>query len=231
MEAERPASHAESESADTSPALRNARPADARAVATVLAEAFPALYRGTFGMREPSATVDLLHSLYEHGHLSLDDTRVCVDRDAVVAVMILHTGRPIGRGGAGAYWRLVRQRFGLLRAPRIFFGGITANLMLNRRIPSAPDLVYIEALAVAQSHRGQGIGSRLLSDAEAWARDRGRSRLALHVLANNEGARRLYDRAGFHPWDDDDSRPTWRSNLPPSAWTAILMKKGLVPYK
>lgn len=203
-------------------AIRDAEPEDAGGVAAVLAQAFPSLYRSTFGTRDLPTIVSLLQLLYEYGHLSLEDTRLCVVDGEVAGVMILHTGRPIGRGSAARLWRLLRERFGPWRAPRMFFGGVTANLMLNGRIPTAPDLVYIEALAVAVPHRGRGIGSYLLADAEAWARDRGRSRLALHVLASNTGARRLYDRTGFHPWHDQEPPPRWQSS-----WTAILMVREL----
>ena len=231
MEAEWHIVQPNSETPSTDLTVRNAQPSDAGAVAAVLAQAFPSLYRGTFGSREPPGIVSLLHSLYEYGHLSLADTRVCVAEERVVAVMILHTGLPIGRGSVVGLWRLLYKRFGLLWAPRVYCGAIMANLMLNRRIPRAPDLVYIEALAVEESHRSRGIGSLLLADAEAWARSRGRSRLALHVLANNAGARRLYKRAGFHPWHSQGPRSRWqslgRASLPPSSWSAILMTRRL----
>jgi ribosomal protein S18 acetylase RimI-like enzyme len=227
VEAERHASQFDREKPDAAPTLRNAQLADAPAIATVLAHAFPSLYQSTFGIRELQGIVSLLQLLYEYGHLSLDDTRVCEIDGTVVAVMILHTGQPVGRGPAARFWRLLRERFGLLQAPRLFFGGVTANLMLNKRIPNAPELVYIEALAVAEPFRGHGIGSQLLADAEAWARARGRTRLALHVLVNNSGARRLYERTGFRLWREREPESPWQSALPPSPWSAILLTREL----
>lgn len=209
--------------------VRNAILSDAEPIAGILAEAFPSLYRSTFGPRKTSEIILLLQALYDARHLSLDDTRVCELDGSVVGVMILHTGMPIGRGSAGSYWSLLNARFGPLRAPRMFFGGIMANLMLDRRVPRAPDLVYIEALAVAERHRGKGIGSRLLADAEQWTRAAGRSRLALHVLASNTGARRLYHRVGFRPRHERAAAPHWQTSLMSSAWTAILMYRSLAP--
>lgn len=227
MEAECHASQFDRETPTEAPTLRNAQLSDAPGVAAVLTQAFPSLYQSTFGIRENAAIESLLHILYEYGHLSLDDTRVCESGGKVVAVMILHTGDSVGRGSPARYWRLLREQFGLLRAPRLFLGGVTANVMLSRRIPQAPDLVYIEALAVAESHRGQGIGTQLLAEAEAFARSRGRSRLALHVLVGNAGARRLYERAGFRQWREREPENPWQSALPPSAWSALLMKRDL----
>lgn len=52
-------------------------------------------------------------------------------------------------------------------------------------------------IAVVPSHRGCGIGSRLLEAGLGWARGRGLQRVELKVHAENEGARRLYERFGF----------------------------------
>lgn len=64
--------------------------------------------------------------------------------------------------------------------------------LLSRR-PSA----HLEALAIARSAEGQGVGRALLADAEQQAMKRGAKSLTLHVFAANRRARRLYDAAGF----------------------------------
>lgn len=52
-------------------------------------------------------------------------------------------------------------------------------------------------IAVVPSHRGCGIGSRLLEAGLLWARERGLKRVELKVHEENVGARRLYERLGF----------------------------------
>lgn len=52
-------------------------------------------------------------------------------------------------------------------------------------------------LSVRASHRGRGIGTRLLEAAEAFGRERGIRRLELEVFAKNENAVRLYERRGY----------------------------------
>jgi ribosomal protein S18 acetylase RimI-like enzyme len=59
----------------------------------------------------------------------------------------------------------------------------------------------IESLAVLPSHRGQGIGTRLLEALENELATIGIRDLILGVLAGNEDAIRLYRRRGY--------RPTW----------------------
>ena len=56
---------------------------------------------------------------------------------------------------------------------------------------------YLNIIAVAESAAGQGIGRRLMSAAENWARDRGYPSLLLDVFASNETARSFYEKADF----------------------------------
>ncbi len=62
---------------------------------------------------------------------------------------------------------------------------------------SGDQRAYIERLAVAASAEGTGVGGELLDWAAEWARSQGYATVALDVFANNERARRFYDRNGF----------------------------------
>jgi ribosomal protein S18 acetylase RimI-like enzyme len=56
---------------------------------------------------------------------------------------------------------------------------------------------YVADLVVASGHRGAGIGTRLLAEAERLTRARRLNRLAIGVLLGNDGAARAYERFGF----------------------------------
>jgi len=56
---------------------------------------------------------------------------------------------------------------------------------------------YVHALAAYPEHRGRGIGSALLAEAEKLAASAGVPGLSLIVTDTNAGARRLYERSGF----------------------------------
>ena len=58
-------------------------------------------------------------------------------------------------------------------------------------------LVNIHDVFVVASRRGRGIAEAMLRLVEAIARERGACKLTLEVLSGNEGAKRLYARAGF----------------------------------
>ncbi|MGB9837387.1 GNAT family N-acetyltransferase [Methanothermobacter sp.] len=57
--------------------------------------------------------------------------------------------------------------------------------------------LYIASLAVAPEARGQGVGFRLLQEAQMIAEDRGLDRLTLDVSPTNTPALNLYSRFGF----------------------------------
>jgi ribosomal protein S18 acetylase RimI-like enzyme len=64
-------------------------------------------------------------------------------------------------------------------------------------IEASKHVLHISGLAVDPGCRRRGVGKALLDAAAAEARARGARRLTLRVLAPNEPARRLYERAGY----------------------------------
>lgn len=61
----------------------------------------------------------------------------------------------------------------------------------------APDHWYINVVSVFPEFRGQGLGTRLLQEAETLGRPEGPAGMAIIVSAENRGAIRLYERVGF----------------------------------
>lgn len=58
----------------------------------------------------------------------------------------------------------------------------------------------LETLAVAEEARGEGIGTLLIETCRERLRAAGVSHWAVGVVEANEGATRLYERAGFRPY-------------------------------
>jgi ribosomal protein S18 acetylase RimI-like enzyme len=61
----------------------------------------------------------------------------------------------------------------------------------------ARDELYIDGVAVAAQARGQGVGTKLLDEVMAIARESGKRHIRLHVVDTNPRAQALYQRLGF----------------------------------
>jgi len=144
--------------------------------------------------------------------------------------------RRAGRDEGGFSWRngwLVEK------------GGVVAGGLIGTRLPEIPVVIgpdfpaafvllqelenlvcgawYINILAVYPGFRGQGIGAALLAKAGALAAETGAEGLALIVMAENEGAVRLYARQGFtEAARRQVSAPGW----PHDGAAAVLMVTG-----
>ena len=74
---------------------------------------------------------------------------------------------------------------------------------------------YVDALAVAEDARRQGVARALLADAEAIARAKGATGVSLDTGLENAAARRLYEASGYraarHPPRARASAPRARS--------------------
>ena len=80
-------------------------------------------------------------------------------------------------------------------------------------------VVHVNAIAVAPSQRGKGIGQRLIQEAERSAKQRGAKRLSLHTAQANVAALSLFLRCGFSitqrsPSGYSRSQPTCRLEKP-----------------
>lgn len=69
-------------------------------------------------------------------------------------------------------------------------------MILGHKPP--PGDLYLDGLAVAESHQGRGIGTALITAFEARARENGFDTVSLEVIDANHRARNLYARLGYH---------------------------------
>jgi RimJ/RimL family protein N-acetyltransferase len=129
------------------------------------------------------------------------------------AASLVDLGRAVGRESGGWLittddWRSAADERRYLKALRryehaaVFVaetsdGRIVGRLSLARDQHPASAHVADLGLMVAASHRRRGIGRALLDEAVLWARDRGITKLELHVFPHNEPAIQLYEQFGF----------------------------------
>jgi ribosomal protein S18 acetylase RimI-like enzyme len=134
--------------------------------------------------------------------------RLLFDRDAGdlargFARLAMIDGRPAGMLACIPGDQLVKARLKaalVLRKAGVFEAAGTArrsSLAGQTLAKIAPDDFYLSRIAVAEPHRGQGIGKDLLLHYEAEGRRLGARRLVLEVSPRHPEAIRLYERAGF----------------------------------
>ena len=71
----------------------------------------------------------------------------------------------------------------------------------------------VHNIYVQVGHRGEGIGSELLSAAEAALVERGVDRLSLQAMAANDAAREFYRRHGYEPHRIEYEKPAGSDSL------------------
>ena len=80
--------------------------------------------------------------------------------------------------------------------------GELIGLAWGRIDASAPDVAALYQMWVAPTHRGRGVGRKLLEAVIAWATAQNAAFLELGVTCGDSPARRLYERAGFKPFGE-----------------------------
>lgn len=68
------------------------------------------------------------------------------------------------------------------------------------------EYIYLDDLSVTKQYRNNGIGTKLISIAENYAKEIGVSTICFHVEKSNEAAFRLYNRIGYSVHEDQGSR-------------------------
>ena len=166
------------------PSLRRARAEDAAAAVPLLVQALDVLALELAGVESLEAAIPLFDELfrlpgnrYSHAH-----AWVLEEAAGVVGVLLAYPGRDEA-ALADATLRWLR-----VRAP---------GRALVHQPESDPGEFYLDALAVAVSHRGRGLAARMIDGLCDAARRAGHARVGLLVDDAKPGVRALYERLGF----------------------------------
>jgi len=96
-------------------------------------------------------------------------------------------------------WRDGREPQVMVHVAENKAGSIEGFTMVRLReeLMSHEPSAHLEAIVVAESARGTGLGRLLLENAEQRARSAGAKTITLHVFGNNERARAVYRKLGY----------------------------------
>ncbi len=117
-------------------------------------------------------------------------------------------------GAYTQYRRVYRQTFeDALRGQRIMLVAVSGARLVGQvfiqlsstetRYADGYSRGYLYSLRVRPELQGQGLGTRLLSSAEATLRARGYTTAVIAAGKDNPGAFRLYERLGYRSFADD----------------------------
>jgi ribosomal-protein-alanine N-acetyltransferase len=104
------------------------------------------------------------------------------------------------QAGSPAWTRPVFKRFLAHKSTRarVVSAGATPETPIAFYVVQVEnDEVYLANLAVARSWRRQAVATFALENLTSWSRQRGLSRISLHVQEDNLGAQLLYKENGF----------------------------------
>ena len=112
------------------------------------------------------------------------------------------------------YRRVYRQTYeDALRGQRIMLVAVSGQRLVGQvfiqlsstetRYADGYSRAYLYSLRVRPELQGQGLGTRLLSTAEAMLRSRGYTTAVIAAGKDNPGAFRLYERLGYRSFADD----------------------------
>jgi GNAT superfamily N-acetyltransferase len=99
-----------------------------------------------------------------------------------------------------------RRAWFIAEIPHPGTGARAVGIVLGRRRP--PDTLLIFSMWVDPSVRRQGVGSRIIAAAEAWAATWGARESVLWVFGGNDPAIRFYQRLGFTTDEDSEDART-----------------------
>lgn len=121
-------------------------------------------------------------------HLALDRMLAAIQGGRLLGIVGFHDQ---GRSAVNIGLTGMAGEYGWLATPwRMFMLGLLEQTCL-------PGQLQLDGIAVDGAQRGRGIGSRLLVETRALARERGCSRVRLSVVDSNPRAKALYLRLGF----------------------------------
>ena len=68
------------------------------------------------------------------------------------------------------------------------------------------EYIYLDDLSVTKQHRNNGIGTKLIRNAEKYAKEINIPTICFHVEKTNTNAFRLYQRLGYNVYQDQKTR-------------------------
>lgn len=174
----------------SAPILRRVRAEDEEDAVALLLESGGVVYPRFAGSRARALRI-LRASHRRPGNTASAEIVTVAEVDGQVAGAMAAFPVAEGTDRARRYMRIALIRIPPWRWPRAW------RMVAALRPTPPPRAFYVDALATSSEFRRRGVARALLASAEAEARERGCTHLALETEVDNAAARSLYGLAGF----------------------------------
>lgn len=189
-----PSRGADGSARETDTLVRPATPDDASVCAELIHLPMGRVADFLFGFDDPAFARSVLERLFAEraNRFSHEFADVAQTKGNVAGLLLGYPEREMQQTQVSMFQQL----------SAIYDGGqmlrfLCRTLPLARLVEAEAGEFYIFSLAVLPEFQGRGIGTRLLHHAETRARLAGLKVCSLGVEADNDGARRLYERSGY----------------------------------
>ncbi len=174
--------------------FRPAEPSDADLAGQLLFDTFPEIATHIIGLGDESRGREVLENIfpveghrlsYEHAIVALDDDQPVGMSIAFPASELLELDIQLGK--------VVLREYDFGEKLSVIFRSLPVIFIRE----AVGDEYLLSNIAVRESYRGKGIGSRILSHIEEKAEKNEFHRIALLVSIENEAAQRFYEDHGY----------------------------------
>lgn len=200
--------------------IRPTTPADIEGMVAVHGEAFNDKFVLAFGRRKLRRGLSLIAETWRRqGSAGLQGMWVVEDEQRIVATIALRARTTLRNVPVVPVEWLFIRGLGFVRGMYAL-----AVLSVIEHSPLRMGELYISDVAVAQSHRRQGLATLMLKHADREAQRQGLRYLSLYVHAHNHAAIDLYRKAGFTTAKTHTSVWAW---LFLHNWAWLLLQKDV----
>lgn len=165
--------------------IRAAKPQDVEQVVPLIHDAIGSIANTLAGTTDSQEALQVIGEFFQQSgnRLSYENTIVYEIDGQVVGFLIAYHGSEADALDQPFMDRIIAK---------------TGNKDVTFTKEARDDEYYLDSVAVANTHQGQGIGKKLMQAFVEAGHAKGYSKLSLLVDVENEGAHRLYTKMGYH---------------------------------
>jgi ribosomal protein S18 acetylase RimI-like enzyme len=174
--------------------IRKAKKDDKGAIAEMIYSSGGDLYDFIYKTKNTSSLDYIRHEFKSgRGFCGYTNVTVAVQEGEVIATGCFYDGKSYNKLVLGTVLNCI-QFYGIFKVGAIISRSLHVTSVMTQPRPTE---LYLSNFGVSEKHRSKGIGSTIINQKIAEARQLGYAKFSLDVAANNPNAEALYKRLGL----------------------------------